>query len=350
MGGRASPWALLVAAAWLLAPTTARAQQDLGHRVPGALGLYAGAQQPLGLYFGDRLQISSASRLYDHHGNLIFSPGLHQQTIFDTFGVAYTFDAPPLGAHVTAAVAAFGGRTTLDRVNPTVNADHSGVGDLWVQPLELGWRVPHVDIVVAYAFYAPTGASRFGTPKGGLGTGHWTQEFSLGGALYLDRARSWSASLLATYALNQKHRNVDLTPGDVVNVEGGIGKRLFGILDVGVASFAHWQVRDDRGSDVPAMLRGVRARRFAVGPELDLLVPRLRCLITLRYEHDLGLLARPAEQSLILAFTFTAWQPRPRGRRVKDQLPSPSTFALRGIRTVNVVPASAVESTSMFPP
>jgi hypothetical protein len=324
MGQGAPRWSLVVAA--LLLAATARAQ-DLGHRVPGALGLYAGSQQPLGLYFANRLQIAYSNRLFDRNGNQISRPGFNQRIIFDTAGVIYTLNVHPLRAHLTTAFAVFGGKLASDSVNPTISIDHSGVGDLWLQPLELGWRLPYLDLVLAYAFYIPTGSFQFNSPTGGLGTGHWAQEFSLGFALYLDHDRSSSISYLATYALNQRDRGVDVTAGDVVNVEGGIGKRFFDALDVGVTTFAHWQVRADQGADVPARLRGVENRRFAVGPEVSLAIPELRTFLTLRYVHDFGVVARPEEQTLIVQLTFTAWQPRSKPGQPKPAARKPAFFA-----------------------
>ncbi len=306
---RAWPWALLAAAAAALPSPTVEAQEDLGHRVPGALGLYAGAQQPLGLYVADRLQLSYFDRRYDRAGNLDPSTNIDADTVFDTVGVTFTFDARPLAAHVSAAAAVFGGRSAVEQPE---QSSHSGIGDLWVMPLELGWRLPHLDVVADYAFYAPTGNFRFGTVQGGLGTGHWAHEFSLGAAVYFDRARTWSVSALGTYGLNQKDRGGDLTHGDSVDLEGGAGKRLFGILDVGVATYAHWQPGADRGADVPEELQGVRPQLFSVGPEADLTVRKLRTMLTFRYEYDWHAQAREAGQSFVVALTVNAWAPRRR--------------------------------------
>src|SRR5262245_64053300 len=39
-------------------------------------------------------------------------------------------------------------------------------------------------------------------------------------------------------------------------------------LDLGVAGYAQWQVRDNRGSDIPPALRGIKSNVHAVGPEI----------------------------------------------------------------------------------
>jgi hypothetical protein len=64
-------WLVPIAIPCVLYPAVAGAQEDLGHRVPGALGLYAGAQQPVGFYVIDRFSASLGNRLYNHTGGIV---------------------------------------------------------------------------------------------------------------------------------------------------------------------------------------------------------------------------------------------------------------------------------------
>jgi hypothetical protein len=73
---------------------------------------------------------------------------------------------------------------------------------------------------------------------------------------------------LASYDLNRRARGIDLTRGDTVQFQGGAGKTL-GIVDFGLVGYALWQVRDDRGNDLPESVRGARDRAFGLGPEID---------------------------------------------------------------------------------
>jgi hypothetical protein len=311
---------LLVAAAVLTA-TIAEAQEDVGHRVPAALGLYCGTQPALGLYLVNRIQSTSGDRFYDRNGAVRPTVGLHSSSVFNTLGASLTLDAAFLAAHATTAVAVFGGRTTVDAQEPPMARRHSGVGDLWVMPLELSWRVPHVDVVVDYAFYAPTGKFRHATATDGLGTGHWAHEFSAGTTLFLDDARTWSLSVLGTFAMNTKDRDVDITPGDVFNLEGGAGKRFFKMLDLGVVSFAHWQVSDNKGADVRAERVRERNRLFSVGGEADVTIRPIRTVLTLRYEYDVHAEMRIAGESLVGVLTFNLWTPA--GHTTEPAIPTP---------------------------
>jgi hypothetical protein len=159
---------------------------------------------------------------------------------------------------------------------------------------------------VGYAFYVPTG--RFTPPqiREAVGRGHWTNEFSLGGTIYFDRGKTWHFSGLASYELNGRKRGVDLTRGDTVQFQGGAGKTLRRIVDVGLAGYALRQVRPDRGSALPAPLRGARDRAYGLGPEIDITIPPIRSRITVRYCHDVSVRARPFGQTLVVGLSIVA--------------------------------------------
>jgi hypothetical protein len=75
---------------------------------------------------------------------------------------------------------------------------------------------------------------------------------------------------------------------------------------VGLAAYALWQVRDDRGADLPEPLRGARDRAFGLGPEIDITVAPIRSRITLRYCRDVVVNARPLGQVLVVGLTVVA--------------------------------------------
>ncbi|MGH7462202.1 MAG: SphA family protein, partial [Longimicrobiales bacterium] len=195
---------------------------------------------------------------------------------------------------------------------PSVNMDASGFGDLFVQPFKVGVRLPRFDIVTLYTFYAPTG--KFEPRRASVGRGFWTHQFSAGGAAYFNRARTSRASLLASYDINLRKRDIDITRGNTFQLQGGAGIGLLRVATVGIAGYAMWQVTDDRGADVPPVLRGRRSRLFGLGPELAFVVPALRSRFNARYETDFGARARIEGNILVLGIAINAWSPaRPGG-------------------------------------
>jgi hypothetical protein len=277
--------------------------QELGNKVLGALGLLAGSQPGSGLYVADRFLRYSANELIDRNGHPI-PVGLDLDAVANAVGVQVTFPLPWHSIYVNASVGVPAASISVQTDRPEAGIDRYGLGDFYVQPVKIGWKLSQIDIVAGYAFYAPTG--RF-TPRGGdgVGRGYWTHQFSLGSAVYFDRAKTWHISELASYDLNQRKRGIDLTRGDTVQVQGGAGKTL-GIVDVGVAGYALWQVRDDRGSALPEALRGARDRAFGLGPEVDVTLAPLHSRITLRYCHDIAVRARPLGEILVIGLTVLA--------------------------------------------
>lgn len=299
--------AAVVVAAVLCGARRADAQ-SLGHRIPGALGLGAGTQPPAGVYVADRLLVLHADRAFDRDGNQLDLPGFALDARANVIGLAGYVQLAPRGPYLGAAAAVPLAGVSVNRTDPIVNVDRYGLGDVYVQPFRLGWRLAQLDVVTSYAFYLPTGLFE---PRGAvnLGSGAWIHEFAAGGAVYFTRDRTVYVSALASYLLNQRRRGIDIVRGDVLQVQGGFGVRIARLLDVGLAGYALWQVVDDRGSDVPASLRGARDQTYGLGPEVSVLVPQINGSIGLRYEHDFGVRARPEAQVLVCSVTLTAWRP-----------------------------------------
>jgi hypothetical protein len=192
---------------------------------------------------------------------------------------------------------------------PETNLDLFGFADPYIQPIRLGWRKQNVDFVAGYGIYVPTDKSPL---AGGSGTssGQITHEFS-GGAAHFFTDRTRFVTALVSYQLNSRQRGIDITRGDSVQIEGGGGIKLFGkMVETGLASYALWQVRDDRGSQLPAVLRGGRDRVYGLGPEGAVIVKPIRAEIRARYEWDLGVRSRPQGRIFVVTIGFLVHQPK----------------------------------------
>jgi hypothetical protein len=242
--------------------------------------------------------------LADRNGNWIPS-GLAIDGAGGGFGVIALFRIP----HTPISLSAAGGlplaHVSLRTRSPQASLDRSGLGDVYVEPVKLGWRADRVELVTNYSFYAPTG--RFTVKgSGGVGYGQWTHEFSLGGTVYFDSHRTWHLSELASYDINLRRRSVDITRGATLQVQGGVGNTLFPFLDIGIATYALWQMTDDSGSALQPMVRGARDRAYGGGPEIDLLLKPILGRLTVRYVHDVSVVSRPFGQLLFVTWTALA--------------------------------------------
>jgi hypothetical protein len=225
----------------------------------------------------------------------------------NALGVAYTF-VPRGGPLITVAGSIPWARVSLESDEPLLSVDRFGLADIFVQPIRAGWRHPRYDAVTSYSFFAPTGKFE---PRGGagVGRGYWTHQLSAGGALYLDTTRARRASALVSYETNTRKRDIDITRGNMLQIQGGAGTTIYKVVVVGVAGYALWQVSDDRGADLPPAVANVRTRAYGLGPEIDFVIPRLRLRGEFRYEWDFGVRARPQGRVFAGGLTYRAWSP-----------------------------------------
>lgn len=297
-----------LAVACLAYALPASAQQDLGHKVLGTLGLRAGTQQDPGVYVADRVVFYRADRVVDRNGDRI-----PIDVDIDAFaigvGAGAVFRIAPLSTYVGASVGVPFAHVRTSTSRPEASTDRFGLGDLYVQPIRLGWRLGgHVDAIAGYGFYAPTGEFEPGL-RTGIGRGYWAHEPFAGGTVYFDRRGGWNLSALASYDFNGKKRGIDITRGETLQIQGGAGAPVFRIVEVGIAAYAQWQVRDDRGEDLPEVLRGARDRVFGLGPEVAVTIPVLRSRVSARWEHDVYTRSRPVGQVFVVGLTIAVWKP-----------------------------------------
>jgi hypothetical protein len=286
------------------------AAQQLGPKVLAGVGIDAGTQPMPGLYVINRLVDFTSVEARNRNGDPLPLEGLDISAFGDAVGVAFTVH-PGRMPYLNFAASLPVARLSISIDHPLTSIDRFGLSDLFVQPLKLGWRGTRHDIVAGYAFYAPTGRFEPRTDSG-VGRGHWTHEFAVGGAAYTSSERRSHASMLATFELNERKRGIDIRRGNMFQMQGGAGVTATSTIVLGVAGYALWQVSDDSGADLPDVLRGARTRVFGLGPEVDVTIPVLRMRAGIRFEWDFGVRARPMGQVLGAGTTYRAWAPTPR--------------------------------------
>jgi hypothetical protein len=279
------------------------AAQQLGYKLLGSAGIDAGVQPPPGWAIVSQTLHYDASEIRDRQGNVAPIAGLNIDATGTALGVSYT--SKPKGApYLTFAAGLPLANIHISSDDPAASLSGYGFSDLFVQPIKLGWKERRFDVVAAYVVYAPTG--RF-EPRGlGPGRGYWTNQLSLGGALFADSTRANRLSALASYELNGRKRGIDIRRGDMFQIQGGAGVTVQKLATIGLAGFALWQVTPDRGADIPATLRGGRTRVFGLGPELDVLIPKWTTRVALRVERELGVTSRPRGTVFALSVAYLA--------------------------------------------
>src|SRR5512137_3158501 len=209
---------LLVLITGVLAlPTVSRAG-DAGHYVGGMMDIRDYFVPDPGFYAALYNYFYSTDRYNDQNGNKVSSttrPDGSASPVSVNLNMyvlapAFIWVSPwnVLGAKYGAYVAPTFANASLNAVASTVR-DRGGTaseatfapGDMFVEPLWLGWTLPHWDVTAGYGFYAPVGkysTDTMLTPGGSvnvpasdnIGLGFWTQQFQGGAAWFLNATRT----------------------------------------------------------------------------------------------------------------------------------------------------------------
>lgn len=128
------------------------------------------------------------------------------------------------------------------------NTSSFGLGDLYVQPLWLGWHWTHFDLSAATGVWAPIGKYSAGA-NDNVGLGYWSFDFVFNGTYYPFKNQATALSATVMYEINTKREGVDIRPGDHVTLELGISQYLSERLELGLSAYGQWQVTNDGGAD-----------------------------------------------------------------------------------------------------
>lgn len=237
----------------LLISFFSQAQLKGGH-ILGAMGLQSGTQTPentLSVYVPGYFYSTSSLRNADGDKS-IANPDLNM--FITGVGASYVSDFKILGANYGATVLlAFASNriqgNTLDSKSPFA------LTDTYVVPIQLGWHHKRADFVFSYQIYLPTGKFDLGASDNS-GLGMFMNEFSAGTTLFFNDKKTFHFSALASYEINGKKKDTDIKTGDLLSIEGGLGKTFYmmnaektapkGILNAGLIYYLQYKVTNDQ--------------------------------------------------------------------------------------------------------
>ena len=163
---------------------------------------------------------------------------------------------------------------TSDEVGQISGA--TGLGDIYIQPLILGWQLARADIRLAYGFLAPTG--RFDADANdNVGSGYWTHTLSSGQTFYLTEDRATAISAFEMFERHETQEGTHIRPGDTLSLDYSV-TRVFPLqngvrLQVGLAGYEQWQISDKTGPQIAPSEAAARYRVHALGLASNVVVP-----------------------------------------------------------------------------
>lgn len=180
-------------------------------------------------------------------------------------------------------------------------------GDIEIEPFVLAWHRPRWDAVFGLAVTAPTGHFD-GNEPASPGLGYWSGRLTLGGTLYLDEKKTWSASVLTRTLINSEQEDTNVTPGSEFIAEYGIGKDIpvnnSLIVRPGLAGASYWQISDDSDNDLRAgIVADHRKQAHAIGAEINLFYLPMLLQMNLRYLQEYGVKNGPEDARIVLTLT-----------------------------------------------
>lgn len=271
-----------------------------GGHILGSSGLQSGTQAPannLSLYVPGYFY--EAGSLWNSDGDKsIANPDINM--FITGVGANYVSDFKILGANYGASILfAFASNTIqgsyVDSKSPFAFTD------MLVQPIQLGWHNKRADFVFSYQLYLPTGKYELGASNNS-GLGMFMNELSAGTTLFFNDKKTFHFSALAAYEMNGKKKDTNIKTGDILSIEGGLGKTFYmmnaektapkGILNAGLIYYLQYKVSHD---EIPAgtlVLEPSKDRVGALGAEVNYFHIGCKTSAGLRWVSEIGAVNR----------------------------------------------------------
>jgi hypothetical protein len=252
----------------------------------GAEDFMTGALPPPGNYFIDYVLWYNADQFMDDKGKKM--PLDFDLTVWaNVFRYVHVSKITILGAswaqHVFLPV------MNMD-VSMMGNDDSkSGLGDVIVDPLILGWHTPNVHVTAGLDVYIPTGAYDE-DDLANLGRNYWTLEPVV--ALTFLSA-GFEASVKAMYDVNLENDDTKIDSGDEFHADWTLGMHMANWA-FGVGGYFYQQVTDD---DYPAGYAGPqmeKGKTIGVGPQVSFQSGKMS--FVLKYQQELETENKPEGQ------------------------------------------------------
>ena len=199
----------------------------------------------------------------------------------------------------------------LFQLSNTVGTSFS---DMLIRPLDLGWHTSHSDVAAGLQLYMPTGRYERGGDDN-IGKGMWAYEPFVGATFYFDEKRSASFATTAYWELHGKKKDTDVKVGQLLTLQGGLGKSyLGGGLILGAAYYAQWKLTTDDlatfvlpGGETIDLDARNKHKVFGFGPDVTLPVAsksKLFALVNIRYLWETGARLKTEGDTLVVTATF----------------------------------------------
>ncbi len=290
----------LVAVAAVFAATVAG--QERGQYLAGSRGLNTADQPAEGFTYANLFFVYPTDKYKDRNGNdapIDFDLNL----VGDLNVFAYTPKKKILGATYSASVAIpfVTSAVTIPRIGSDISG--GGIGDIYIEPISLGWAMKKGKVRAAYGVYAPTGVDS-------TTSDYWGHQVTFGGSYNPGKTGLWQINGSSAWEFHHKKSNEDIRVGNNVTFEYGVGKTFVKnggkqLYQFGVVGYSAFQLTNDTGTAVPVLSRGVKDRVHAIGPEFGVILPAKRFNFLVRVLPEYAAHGRTQGVTFMVSFAKT---------------------------------------------
>ncbi len=225
----------------------------------GAEGFMAGALPPAGTYFINYAGYFSGE-LQDDDGNTV--PDVKVEAAFDALRFLHVTETKILGADYAVHM-------VLPLVHqkittPGGSATASGLGDMVISPLVLGWHYPEWHFVAAFDIDLPTGRWDTDKPLERIGANYISYE-PIFATTYLNES-GFEASVKMMYNIKEENDDTNYKSGDEFRVDYTVAKHADD-WSYGLGGCYLEQTTDDEQNGVK--LASSKGRGFSIGPQIQ---------------------------------------------------------------------------------
>ena len=225
--------------------------------VLGAENYYAGALPPPGFHIVDYSMFYTADNAKNAAGDDATPPDFKVNVFANVIRPIYVSKAQILGANPAWHV-------IIPLIHQSVDANGlsdsaTGLGDIYVSPLILGWHKDNFHWVAALDIICPTGEYD-SKAMANIGSNHWTYEPAF--AVSYIQPKGFTASAKLMYDVHTKNQDTDYKTGDQFHMDYNLGYQLNDNWAVGIGGYFLKGLKndsqdvapviDDGGGDIPS--------------------------------------------------------------------------------------------------
>jgi hypothetical protein len=277
-------WVLGVAVALLVA-TSAHAQ-NRGVYPLGLNAINSGGIAAPGLTYNNSFLFYSRSEQKGSNGEVLATG--QQSVLLDMNTLVWASPAGMAmlgGARLSSAVTIPIANNSLSSDTQGAISGGGGAGDLYVQPIILGWRNERADIRGILGFLAPTGHFNAGASDN-VGNGYWTSVVAAGETVYLSEDKATTLSAFEMYEFHSTQSGTHIHPGETVDLDYSL-MRAFTFpdsrLQVGLVGYGAWQTTAKTGPEITPTQEAQRYRVNALGAALNFALPARKVTLSFKY-------------------------------------------------------------------